>query len=173
MNYNYRIIKNNFYLHLQTEGTVNSLADIERLTQSVLDAAHAGAFSCILFDNRNLKVDLTPFDITNLAEGLVDLSVQTSGTRAAIVCPFRRKESSSFFETAYRNRSLELRVFHEMDKAEVWLKNKISSQSTLTQPLQPQLPGARAVKLAKVDFLPCSELNVTPLHDNHLVTAKQ
>jgi len=103
---------------------VNSLAEVESLTQSALDAAHASAFSCILFDNRKLEVKLTPFDITNLAEELADQNVQTSGIRGAIVCPLTRKRSSSFFETACGNRSIELRVFDKMDKAEAWLKSR-------------------------------------------------
>jgi hypothetical protein len=75
-----------------------------------------------LVDARGIAAGGSAFDVLALAEFLSSIPPGVI-EREAVLLPHEAaaKEEMEFFETACRNRGLDVRVFHERDEALAWL----------------------------------------------------
>ena len=75
----------------------------------------------VLIDNRELDVVLDFHDSTIIADTLAEDDVQFLGRRYACLCNDLSLPTYQAFETAYRNRSINFRVFQDEESAMKWL----------------------------------------------------
>jgi len=124
MPFKYKIFEKDAYLLVEAGGEANTLEDMAEYSDAVFDAAFAKGYTCVLHDQRTLVANFTQIDVINLADQYIDMDAQTYGMRAAIVCSEQNLEIIRFLETAFQNRSMELRTFTDIASAEEWLACK-------------------------------------------------
>lgn len=124
MSFKYKTHDEETYLLVEAGGEANTLEDIVEYSNAVLEAALTKGYTCVLHDQRKLAANFTQIDIINLADQNVAMDAQSSGIRAAVVCSEHNLDIIRFLETAFQNRSLQLRTFTDMTSAEEWLACK-------------------------------------------------
>lgn len=113
--------KKSGYLQCVTDGTISDVETFLQWVVAVIDKARETDRSRMLFDNRTLKLSLTPLEVITFAQHLEGMEAARLGFRmASISCP-GNLEVSRLIETVIVNRSGSYKVFHNQEEALEWL----------------------------------------------------
>jgi hypothetical protein len=106
-------------LVITASGRDENLQEVIDYGCSVLDLAIKSDTKLILCDERNLEYALNAFDTLRAAQTIAERAPKVF--RAAIVCGPKFLKDGKFWETVAVNRSLQVRVDTDMDRAREWL----------------------------------------------------
>lgn len=124
------------YILVSTGGEASTLEDVLGYADAIMTEMRDRGYSCILHDQRSFVASVGAYEAVELAKYLADADAQSYGMRAAIVSSEANYEISRIFETAFQNRSMELRVFLDFDRAERWLRTKESKSLSRVSSLE-------------------------------------
>jgi len=110
------------YLLIESEGKAKDFADIAAYTDLIISHSQRHRQKRILLDETSVTLSLDAHDASLLAERLVASMVPNMGIRVAAVCAPCNYAIARIIETAFQNRSLNFRMFEDMQSAIDWLK---------------------------------------------------
>ena len=106
-------------LLITASGRDENVREVIDYGSAVIDLAVRHGATLILCDERNLEYALDTFDTFQSAKEIADLAPKVA--RIAIVCNAKFLKDGQFWETVAVNRSLQVRVDTEIDRAKAWL----------------------------------------------------
>jgi cephalosporin-C deacetylase-like acetyl esterase len=122
MSYTVEIIDKKDYLLFVTTGKADDFFEMTAYSDLILAHTLKHKQKRVILDETEVTVDLNAYDATMLAERLVADMVPSMGLRGAVVCAQCNVAVARIFETAFLNRSINLRMFEDMQSAIDWLK---------------------------------------------------
>lgn len=123
MTYAFQFIKKDEYLLVELSGEGNTVDDVLLLADAVLKEAKKAGTYCIMFDERNVTLNLDQHDVYCITEALAD-SLPGEGMRVAVIYNVEFLEIYKSFETMLQNRSINYKLFDSPKKAEAWLRSR-------------------------------------------------
>ncbi len=120
MSIHYAFKPENNVLIVETSGFDETLEEVMQYGLSVIEEAKNGNYTRVLCNEIDLEYRLGTFDIYELAA--FTASSVSCVARVAVVCNSKFMADAAFWETVSVNRGLEARVFKDLDKARLWLK---------------------------------------------------
>lgn len=114
-------IKHDSWLLAKAEGRISNAEELLTKARKLVAKALEYNTSRVLIDNRQLDVVLDFHDSTTIANTLADDDIQFLGRRFACLCNDMSLSTYEAFETAYRNRSINFRLFKDEESAMKWL----------------------------------------------------
>ncbi len=121
MTVSYTFTRHDDYLYVEASGTISSDEEMETHAHCVADEADRQNCSKILIYDRDLSIQLTPFDTISFAERMDEISLALKGLRIAVVVTPHNKESRAFIETALVNRSVQYKAVGSREEGLDWL----------------------------------------------------
>lgn len=120
MPYKYTLINHTDYLLFDESGAAENIDDARQFALAAMREAKNNDCLRLLFDERELDMNLTSHDVYVLAEEF-SLIVPPAGLRIAAIHSVKNKEVGSTFETMLQNRSVNYRSFELEEDAIEWL----------------------------------------------------
>lgn len=107
-------------LRVKATGKDDSVKEVIEYGLAILDAAISSECSRVLCDERELDYALKTFETFEAAKFIAEKAPRV--IKAAIVCKPEHMEEAQFWETVATNRGLHVRMFHDLDEAERWIR---------------------------------------------------
>lgn len=121
MPYSSVVIDKKDYLFFVIGGEVDALEDVIAHTDSIISQALKSQRNRLLLDETQLVMNIDGHDAILLAEHLANTHLPSRGMRAAVVCAPQNQNLIRSFETALQNRSINYKMFMDVEAAEKWL----------------------------------------------------
>jgi len=121
MTIQYLIEERDRYLYFAGDGTEDGLEEDIEIHQMIIDACKEHNRRRVLIDDRNVIYTASTLSIYMLAKHYAQADIPRFIQQAAVVANPKYRADNQFFEDTMRNRSINLRVFYDMQEAEEWL----------------------------------------------------
>jgi len=122
MSIHYTIACNGDTLFIRTSGYDESLEEVEAYGNAIIRECLQCGAKRVLCDETALEYRLSTLDTFNIGKSLVS-RIQNKPITIAIACNPQFREDARFFENVVVNRGLTLRMFPDVESAEIWLMN--------------------------------------------------
>lgn len=109
-------------LVIRVTGTIANGDQATEKAMKVIDLGVEAKAARVLLDERALSISVDVLEIIHVAEALEERGVQSYGGRMACLFNPDFRDIYRVYETAYKNRSMNYRLFEDTDRAMVWLK---------------------------------------------------
>ena len=126
MTIHYSIEVRDQYLYLVGEGTEDGLEEDIEIHQMIVNTCKEHNCPHVLIDDRNVIYTASTLSIYMLAKHYDQVDIPRFIQRAALVANQEYRADNQFFENTMRNRSINLRVFYDVQEAEKWLTSERS-----------------------------------------------
>jgi len=121
MAYDIEFVNKRYYLHVVASGEGHSFEDTVVYTEAILAELGKTGLTRVLLDERSVSVMLTAHDAIRIADKLVEKKFTARGYRIANLYAPHSVEIIRAYETAFRNRSFNYKMFTDEDQAAKWL----------------------------------------------------
>jgi len=112
------------FLLATVTGDCRTLKELADFGSSIIATSGSRGRPCVLMDFRGMTMELESYHITTYSEQLMDIGLPALGLRLAGLADTEHIAITRAFETALRNRSINLRAFLDKDEALKWLLRK-------------------------------------------------
>jgi hypothetical protein len=102
-------------------GIEGSIEEDKQTTLDLIRACKESGCDLLLVDDREVTYTISTISLYELAKFYYDSHFQREVRKVALVPNPVFKEDNAFYETAVRNRGLNLRVFYDFESAAAWL----------------------------------------------------
>ena len=123
MPYSIQFLDKNDYLIFSLSGEIDNLDELISYAESVISQTRISSHKRLLLDETGVSMNVDTHDAILFAKHLAGAKVAHLGFRAAVICAPENYALIQSFETALQNRSMNYKVFKEIDAAEEWLKS--------------------------------------------------
>jgi hypothetical protein len=107
-------------LRVKASGRDESLEEVMAYGMAIIEAAKESGCTRVLCDELELDYALGTFDTFEAAKFIAD---QVPGVaKVAIVCKPEYADDADFWETVATNRGMLVRMFHDLEEAEAWIR---------------------------------------------------
>ena len=107
-------------------GLENSIEEDKQLSLELIRACKKHGCVLLLVDDTDVTYTSSTLALYELAKFYNDSHFQRDLRKIALLPHPRFKEDNEFYETAVRNRGLNLRVFYDIERAAAWLAEEDS-----------------------------------------------
>ena len=121
MPYTTTITKEPDYVRILVKGTPTSPGEAAKYADIVIDSTTEHQCHRILLDEIDFHMNVDMLGAIQLTEILIEKDVPSMGLRVAAVVLPENMAGERALETAMRNRSINYRVFDDMETAQQWL----------------------------------------------------
>lgn len=107
-------------LRVKASGRDESLEEVMAYGLAIIETAKESGCTRVLCDELELDYALGTFDTFEAAKFIAE---QVPGVaRVAIVCKQEQADDAEFWETVATNRGMSVRMFHDLEEAEAWIR---------------------------------------------------
>ncbi|HEX2696486.1 MAG TPA: hypothetical protein VHM28_02185 [Anaerolineales bacterium] len=117
----YTYEKKDEILYALGSGVEESLKQDQEVTLEVIEVSRSFGCTKLLMDDRNVAYTSSITSLYELAKSYSAKAELYAIRKIAVVADSKYKEDNDFYESAVRNRGLNLRIFYSIEKAEDWL----------------------------------------------------
>jgi hypothetical protein len=121
MSLHYSITEHEIYLLVTSRGVQDTLTESLAYIKTIIDSCRERNITHILLDERDLAYHETMLDTHIMAEFIAEKLAEFPVKKIACVPAKRYYSQVRDFETLMRNKSLNYKVFREMELAHAWL----------------------------------------------------
>jgi hypothetical protein len=107
-------------LRVKATGKDDNVEQVIQYGLAIIEAATSYRCPKVLCDERELDYDLRTFETFEAAKLIAEQTPKVA--KVAIVCKPEHMDEAEFWETVAVNRGLHVRVFHELEEAEEWMR---------------------------------------------------
>lgn len=115
------IQKKTDYIFLTVAGAPVDFNEASDYADIVIDCFRRYSCHRILIDATDFHMNVDILGAIQLTEVLIEKGVPSMGLRVASVVRPEKKDSERMLETAMRNRTINYRIFDNMNEAQTWL----------------------------------------------------
>ncbi len=124
---NLAIIRVTDFIKITPQGNLD-FEKTKKVTQEMGSIPGAFTYYDVLIDTRGAEIQLSVFDIWEVARELAKtIQDNTKGARAkiSVLCPVKKFDHAKFFELCSQNRGLNMRAFTTFEDVFDWLGTKL------------------------------------------------
>jgi hypothetical protein len=124
MSIQYTFEKRGAVLYARGWGIEGGIDEDKQISLELVRACRQHGCELLLIDDSDVTYTSTTLSLYELAKFYNDSRFQRQLRAIALIANFKYKEDNDFYETAVRNRGVNLRIFYDFERAGTWLAEK-------------------------------------------------